>query len=75
MDNINYIKVWCEYDIGQDNVIFESIENARKWAYKMLEQENFLEEGEKPEYIEKIGFLYYDTVTLINDEGKKNATN
>jgi hypothetical protein len=66
MDNINYIKVWCEYDIGQDNYIFKSREEARSWAHKMLEQKNFLEDGVTPEHFEKIWYLCYDTVTLYN---------
>lgn len=33
---MTYIKLWCEYDYGQDSVIFESEEKALTWLQDQI---------------------------------------
>ena len=44
---MRYLKLWCEWDYGQENILFTSEEQGRKW----LEQE-MREIGGPEEFLE-----------------------
>lgn len=56
------IKLWCEWDICQDEVIFASEEAARRWATDMLKSVGFEESYDELEAEHLIGLQY---VTVI----------
>lgn len=59
-------KIWCEWDIGQDALIFSSEVTARKWLNSLnLKEELCMEEGETLEDLIADGFISFSTLTLV----------
>lgn len=56
-------RIWCEYDIGQEDVLFESRSGAIAFAKKALEAHGF-------DYDEILsdGLVGYDSVKVKKDE-------
>ena len=55
--------LWCEWDIGQENVIFASREAAFRWATEALE---FYGVDGDPKDLLQQGLIGFSTVTYID---------
>lgn len=68
-----YIKIWCEFDIGQNDLIFPDISTARDWLgssriNKQLLAWGVINPGETYLDLETQNLLEYDTIVLIERE-------
>lgn len=60
------IRLWCEWDIGQDSYIFTNEEKAREWLNKALKEDEYLsQEFESAEEILKEGLAGFDFLIVI----------
>jgi hypothetical protein len=56
------IKLYCEWDIGHEGVVFTSKEKAREWARKHLAYAGVEETLEE---CEDYGLIGYETVEVV----------
>lgn len=56
------IQLWCEWDIGQGEVVFASKDAARRWATKMLESLDIEESYDELQEEHLIGLQYATVV-------------
>ena len=68
------ITLWCEYDIGQEGLLFTSGGGAELWIKQYSSLDEILEEGQTiDELMEEMfenGLLGFSQVTVINDQGE-----
>lgn len=67
--NKTFIKVWCEWDIGQEYAIFSTYDSARNWLEKNPILEDMATNDSENDYslatLEKGGFIGFDTLLLV----------
>jgi predicted TPR repeat methyltransferase len=49
-------RIWCEWDIGEENLIFESAEAARRWLHCNVYMQEMADEARQPveAYVEEL---------------------
>ena len=69
---VHYIKVLCEWEIGSENEIYSSHDEARKALRKILPRCNIEEPLEE---LEDEGLVVYEYVTIVGEVRYHLATN
>lgn len=68
------ITLWCEYDIGQEGLVFTSSAGAELWIKQYSSLDEMLEEDQTiDELMDEMfenGLLCFSEVTVINDQGE-----
>ena len=59
-----FIRLWCEYDLGQDDLIFDSQETAYRWIKHAFEIADFDFSFKE---VEDACLISYETVTLVEN--------
>lgn len=55
-------KIWCQWNIGQDTVLFESVPDAISWAKEAL-SDRYIKESF--EMLEEYDFIGIDSINVI----------
>lgn len=67
-------KIWCEWDVNQEGLVFTSVKAARNWLAKNEALEECFEPGlQGDEAVEDLisgGLVTIELVTVINEEGE-----
>jgi hypothetical protein len=68
MSNVKVYRIWSEWDIGHEDVVFTSEELAREWAEKNKHLRRILkdEEASNIEELEEAGLLAFVSLKLID---------
>ena len=70
---MTYLKVWCEYDYGQDELIFKSEKKAKAWLEAAITEIDGIdwieaEFGSIEQFFGDTGLAGFTIVTLIKDD-------
>ncbi|QHJ79338.1 MAG: hypothetical protein [Bacteriophage sp.] len=58
------IRIWCEWDIGNENIVFSDFDIARQWADQAIKDSGLEESMEE---LEQHGLIGFEQLKLIED--------
>ena len=58
------IRIWCEWDIGNENIVFSDFDIARQWADQAIKDAGLEESMEE---LEQDGLIGFKQVQLIEE--------
>ncbi len=63
------ITIWCEYDYGQEGLVFTTEEVAEKWLKNAVDSSYVPDAGmETYEELDQNGLISFDEVAVITEE-------
>ena len=58
--------LWCEWDLGQEYIIFSSQEKGREWLAKEIAQDEYLSDEYDVDRIFNLGLAGFTVVALYD---------